>query len=328
MSPATLNVPVDLETTRRRVGDWAAAQGFAVEERSLPHGVSIGLRSGAGRRSIALYQSAKRPGCRLVFEEPQLEQSADLAAALAPGELEGAHAREGDADTAVAGAARVGADESGKGDYFGPVAACAAFVAPGAERELAALGVRDSKDLSDYEMRRMAPRVREACRYVSVAAIDPERYNTMHDPKRMNANAILAEAHRAAVSGVLDQLESAGTPTGGMAVVLDQFANERLMAKVQREAGWDVRLIQRHRAESDIAVAAASVLARVAFTERLDGLSREAGVTLPKGAGPAVDAAGRELVRRHGTGALDRYAKHHFKNTDRVLQRAFAGRRG
>ena len=316
MTARTLDVPTDLETTRRRVGDWAASRGFDVVERKLPYGISIGLRSGAGRRNIALYRSSKRSGCRLVFEEPQLEQFADLAATLVP---ENRH-REHDAGP---GAPRVGADESGKGDYFGPVVTCAAFVDIGTDSELRALKVRDSKELSDLEMHQMAPKIREMCRYVSIVTVDPERYNRLHDPKRMNANSILAEAHRTAVSGVLDQLESAGRPTGGLTVVLDQFANQRLMSKKQGEAGWDVRLIQRHHAESDAAVAAASILARVAFTTRLASLSREAGVEFPKGAGSVVDAAGRELVRRHGSGILTRYAKAHFKNTNRVLQGLF-----
>ncbi len=318
MTPKSIDIPADLETARRRVGDWAASQGFEIVERELQHGISITLRSQAGKHSVVLYHSTKRSGCRLVFEEPQLERSADLASAL------GVHGAD-DEHRARSVAPRVGADESGKGDYFGPVVTCAAFVDSEVESGLRTLGVRDSKELSDYEMGQMAPRIREMCRVVSVVVIDPERYNQMHDPKRMNVNAILAGAHRSAISEVIEQLESAGVDTNGLTVVLDQFANQQLMLKEQSDAGWNVRLVQMHRAESDVAVAAASILARVEFITRLNALSRDAGIELVKGAGAGVDATGRELVRRHGPEVLNRYAKHHFKNTNRLLQGVFAG---
>lgn len=73
------------------------------------------------------------------------------------------------------------------------------------------------------------------------------------------------------------------------------------------------------RGEQDIAVAAASILARAEFLWRLEALSKEFGVDLPKGASPAVVAAGKRFVERYGREALDKVAKLHFKTTHNVL---------
>ena len=75
----------------------------------------------------------------------------------------------------------------------------------------------------------------------------------------------------------------------------------------------DVNLTQRHRAESDPVVAAASILARAAFVSTLNMLSRKAEITLPKGASSQVKATARALVSRHGKGILPSFAKMHFK---------------
>ena len=86
-----------------------------------------------------------------------------------------------------------------------------------------------------------------------------------------------------------------------------------------QEKGRTIVLEQRHKAESDLAVAAASILARAEFLLRLKRLSDEIGTTLPKGASPAVELAGRMIVKKHGQGRLGSVAKLHFKTTQAVL---------
>jgi ribonuclease HIII len=324
----TINLSTEYETARRKLADWATSSGYDAKERRLQYGVSVKIRTPSGERSVALYHSAKRAGSRLVIAEPEIERADDLIEAMGAliSETESASAAPISRSSSAVPAVHIGADESGKGDYFGPLVACAAFVGEGAEPRLRALGVRDSKELSDSEMQNIAPRIREICGHVALVAIGPERYNEMHHPKQMNVNSMLRWAHGEAISNVIAERESTGSSARGLTVVIDQFAKtESLMLAEQRQRGWNVRLVQMHRAESDLAVAAASILARVEFIHRLDRLSQSAGVRLPKGSGRIVDTAARELVRQQGSDALNRYAKRHFKNTTRVLQTALAG---
>jgi ribonuclease HIII len=318
----SIDLRADWETAHRRLTEWAASSGLAVSERKLQYGISFTLETPRGRRSVVLYHSAKRPGSKLVFEAPELEMVEDLVGAMGAGTEPTRNSPSGTTVTAAAiTGAHIGSDESGKGDYFGPMVVCAAYVGKDAERVLRSAGVRDSKELTDSEMRRMAPRIRETCGHVALVAIGPERYNQMHESMRRNINDVLAWAHGKAISDLIARLGTEGAFVPGMAVVIDQFAkDERVLSDRQREHGWDVQLVQMHRAESDVAVAAASILARVEFVDGLSRLSGAAGLELPKGAGRNVDAAGRELVRRHGQDALSIYTKRHFKNTDRVLQ--------
>ena len=206
--------------------------------------------------------------------------------------------------------ARVGLDESGKGDYFGPlVAAAAAVLDEDVERELAELGVADSKKLSDGRCLRLAQAL-EARLPFEVVVIGPARYNQLYERLR-NVNRILAWAHARALEDLL-----ARVPVG--VVVADQFAKDPdRLARALMARGRAVELRQLPHAESDLAVAAASVLARARFLRELERLSRAAGLPLPKGATHVEDAA-RELFRRGGLDELGRYAKLHFATTRRV----------
>lgn len=82
--------------------------------------------------------------------------------------------------------------------------------------------------------------------------------------------------------------------------------------------GRSIELVQKHRAEEDLAVAAASILARNEFVTRLGGLEKQFGMTLPKGASAAVDGAAREFVAKHGADTLLKVAKLHFRTALRA----------
>jgi ribonuclease HIII len=99
----------------------------------------------------------------------------------------------------------------------------------------------------------------------------------------------------------------------------DQFGDERFIKDALLNKGKQIRLEQRHRAEDDVAVAAASIVARAEFVSRLERLSLEAGLTLPKGASALVEAAAKRLVRDRGADALSTFAKVHFKTTAKIL---------
>ena len=205
---------------------------------------------------------------------------------------------------------RIGIDESGKGDYFGPLVIAAVHVTPENEPDLRLVGPRDSKRMSDGRVLEMAPDIKVICRH-SVVAIGPQRYNELYK-KIGNLNKLLAWGHARALENILAETDC------GLAIS-DQFGDERLIQQALLDKGKRIRLIQRHKAEDDLAVAAASVLARAEFLLRLKRLSEEIGTTLPKGASNAVELAARMVIKKHGQEALERVAKLHFKTTQAVI---------
>ena len=205
---------------------------------------------------------------------------------------------------------RIGIDESGKGDYFGPLVIAAVFVTPALEQDLALMQVRDSKKISDGRILELAPDIRLLCPH-SLVAIGPQRYNELY-AKIKNLNRLLAWGHARALENLLQQVECD-------LAIADQFGDERLILNALQEKGKQIRLVQRTKAESDLAVAAASILARAEFLQRLDRLSQELNTTLPKGASPAVELAGRMVVKKYGRDRLGTVAKLHFKTTKQVL---------
>lgn len=195
----------------------------------------------------------------------------------------------------------IGSDEVGKGDYFGPLVVCAVRLEPGQSDEIRRAGVRDSKTLTDAECIRLGGALRS--RYaVAVERLDPKDYNRVYVPGKLND--LLADLHAKALARLA---------TPGVRVVVDKFANEKLLEKRTKALG--VRLEQRTRAESEPAVAAASVVAREEFLVALKELSDDVAVDLRKGAGSPVDQSARKYVALHGFDALSNVAKLHFKNT-------------
>lgn len=205
---------------------------------------------------------------------------------------------------------RIGIDESGKGDYFGPLVIAAVHVTDRSEPDLKLIQVRDSKRVSDKRVIEMAPDIRLICPH-SVVAIGPQRYNELY-ARIGNLNRLLAWGHARALENILQHGECA-------LAISDQFGDERLILNALLEKGKRIRLIQRPKAEEDPAVAAASILARAEFLTRLARLSEEVGLPLPKGASPAVELAGRMVVKKYGREGLATVAKLHFKTTQAVL---------
>lgn len=212
-------------------------------------------------------------------------------------------------EPSVAGS-RIGSDESGKGDYFGPLVIAAAFVTPEIEPDLKLMEVRDSKRISDGRVLELARDLRQVCKH-SIVAIGPQRYNELYEKIR-NLNRLLAWGHARALENLLEQVPCE-------LAIADQFGDERFILNALLEKGKRIRLVQRPKAEEDLAVAAASILARAEFLTRLKRLSDEVGTSLPKGASPAVELAARMVVKKHGRERLSTIAKLHFKTTLAVL---------
>lgn len=207
-----------------------------------------------------------------------------------------------------------GIDESGKGDFFGPLVIAGVFTDAAIARRLIDMGIMDSKRVtSAARIRQLAAAIRETpgCAH-EVVSIGPESYNRMHASFR-NLNRLLAWGH----AKVIENLAAArpGCPRA----LSDQFARPEVLERALREKGLTLQLEQRTKGESDTAVAAASILARERFIDWMDKTSAACGVKLPLGASDAVVEAGRELIRRHGAEALGKAAKLHFRTTAAVL---------
>lgn len=213
---------------------------------------------------------------------------------------------------------RLGVDESGKGDYFGPLCVAGVYVNEAIVRAWQDAGIRDSKNISsDRRIAELAERIRNTPGCVtSMVPIGNEAYNRLH-AKLGSVNAILAWGHARVIENLLGQRHRMNPPP--VRAISDQFARSK--ATVERALmaqGRGLELVQRHKAEEDLAVAAASILARHEFVTRLAGLSRDCGIELPKGASSAVIEAAREFVARHGAERLGTVAKLHFKTTQVV----------
>lgn len=209
----------------------------------------------------------------------------------------------------TAAVGHIGVDESGKGDYFGPLVVAGVYVSPELEGQLRDAGVQDSKSLSDKRASALSTHIRQSCPY-EIVAIGPERYNSMYALFR-NLNKLLAWGHARVIENLLERVSCDR-------VVADQFGAARFLNAALMEKGRSVQVVQKPHAEVETAVAAASVVARAEFLRRLQSLSRGYGMTLPKGAS-AVIAAGKEFVRKHGPDTLGQVAKLHFRTTEKIL---------
>lgn len=211
-----------------------------------------------------------------------------------------------------AGKARIGLDESGKGDYFGPLVIGGVYVDGNTGDKLLSLGVRDSKLLNDNRIIALAEQIKGMCPYF-VVPIEPARYNELY-AKVKNLNRLLAWGHAWTLENLLEKVSC------DLAIV-DKFGDEAYVRSALQEKGRQITVIQLTHAEADIAVAAASILARAKFVQYMEQLSMKVGKTLPKGASdPSIVVIGRELVAGHGKDILNEIAKLHFKTTEVILQ--------
>ncbi len=198
----------------------------------------------------------------------------------------------------------IGIDESGKGDFFGPLCVAGVYGDKETITELKKIGVRDSKELTDSNAAILAKKIRGCCQH-HIVRINPPKYNELYDKFR-NLNTFLAWGHATTIEDLV-------TRTGCTNVVIDQFAAEHVVETALARKKLEVSLTQRHRAEADLVVAAASILARHAFLDGLARLSEEIGLKLPKGASAQVVAVARQLLNKYGPDIFLKVAKIHFK---------------
>lgn len=206
---------------------------------------------------------------------------------------------------------RIGIDEAGKGDFFGPLCIAGVYAEGDAISELKSAGVRDSKNMTDKNIFKLAKEIRKRCE-VTVVRMNPLKYNELYG-KFKNLNHLLAWGHATAIENLVSK-------TGCKNVIIDQFAAEQVVIGALKKKKLEVNLTQRHRGEEDLVVAAASILAREAFVAELDKLSKQWEMTLPKGASRQVVKAGVDFLQRFGKEKLSGVAKSHFKTYQDVIE--------
>ena len=208
----------------------------------------------------------------------------------------------------------MGIDESGKGDYFGPLVIASAYTNAERVQKLREIGVQDSKRIrSDRKILALAKEIRNILNdEFALITIGPAAYNRMYE-KIGNVNKMLAWGHARAIENLLDKVPDCPR------ALSDKFGPSNRIKSALMEKGAKIELEQKTKAESDPAVAAASILARAGFVMALKQLEKKQDHILPKGASDLVQKAAQQLIEKKSPSILMETAKCHFKTTDKVL---------
>jgi ribonuclease HIII len=278
----------------RKLGDRLQSDGFAF--RTVPHARFACAREGL---AITYYNSGK-----LVIQGREI----DLFVEQYVSDLGARTSQEIEDDE------RIGSDEAGKGDYFGPLVVAATFVAASEIARLRKIGVADSKQLSDESIARLAGAIESSVPH-AIITLSPSEYNDRHRATG-NVNKILGQMHGEAIQRLLPSVKC-------RRVLTDQFGDIEYVRRGLGALAAEIDLQVAPRAEQHVAVAAASILARNAFVEGIRRCSDECGIDLPKGAGDPVEKILPKVALVLGREKLGSVAKVHFKTTTKVLDQLF-----
>lgn len=205
----------------------------------------------------------------------------------------------------------IGTDESGKGDFFGPLVVAGVMVTEENIKIFKDLGIKDSKTLKDEQMLEMSNEILKHA-VCSIVAISNSKYNELYIKFR-NLNKLLAWGHARVMENILEKAPSCKY------ALSDKFGDESLILNALMKNGQSIQLEQRVRAESDIAVAAASVLARANFVQRMRDMESYYGCKFPKGCNDGVKDSAKEFIKQFGKNRLNEVCKAHFKTYHELL---------
>lgn len=294
-------VPIKAEQAEA-LRDLLADQGFDFIER--PYTIFFAQK---GKLSVAVYQK----GPKVVVQGKDTEEFVRFH--LEPEILKEAKLGYEEILNPEMFEPHFGIDESGKGDFFGPLVIAGVYVDKGIARQLINIGVMDSKRIgSDNRIRALAEEIRRTPGLIyNVVLIGPQKYNSLYE-KFANLNDLLAWGHARVIENLLE------AKPGCKRSLSDKFANENVIKRALLKQGRLIQIDQRTKAESDIAVAAASILAREKFVQWLDRANKQFGMVLPKGVSAGVKTAAQTLVAKHGFDALQSAAKTHFRTAAEI----------
>ena len=212
-----------------------------------------------------------------------------------------------------------GVDESGKGDFFGPLVIAGVYVDREIARRLLDAGVQDSKRIgSDARIRALVQIIRRTANgLIETVLIGPQKYNELYH-KFGNLNKLLGWGHARVIENLLEKKPDCPR------ALSDQFADAHVVEQSLLRHGRKIDIEQRTKAESDIAVAAASILAREAFISWLERRGKELGLRLERGASANVKETAKKLVEMKGPSVLRDVAKIHFRTAHEVAPNDYA----
>lgn len=205
--------------------------------------------------------------------------------------------------------AHIGTDESGKGDFFGPLVIAGVLVDEQNAEYFKELGIKDSKKLSDKKMLAMSVEIKKRAPH-SIIAISNSKYNELYANIK-NLNKLLAWGHARAIENILNS-------TTCEYALSDKFGDEALIKSALMKNGRSIRLEQMCKAESDIAVAAASVLARATFVQKMQDMEKTYGLKFQKGCSGLVKTVATEFIKKYGKERLKEVCKAHFRTYNEV----------
>ena len=208
----------------------------------------------------------------------------------------------------------IGSDETGTGDYFGPITVVAAYVAPENRLKCQNLGVKDSKLLSDQEILDIAEELMNFIPF-SLLVLRNRQYNELQQSGK-NQGELKARLHEQAITKLLERI----APVTPDAVLIDQFCSPNTYFKyINGKPNRSIPTYFKTKAESfSLSVAAASIIARTAFIKEMDIMSEKLGHAIPKGASHTVDQFAAKIMMEQGIETLNDYAKMHFANTQKA----------
>lgn len=285
-------------------------------EKPVPYGLRIDVADGEATLPVTLYEGKKGFSLVIAGKAGPLKEKVECLLRGAPPPGAASDKPYGFENLTGYEAGWIGTDESGKGDVFGPLVVAAVAVNPATVAELTRIGVKDCKQLSDKKAAELAGRIRQICAgHFQELVLLPERYNSLYAAMKRegkNLNHLMAWAHARVLEDVLEKAPC-------HYAIADQFADVRFVESRLMARGRAIVLVQKPRAEQNIAVAAASVLARDSFLRNLALLSQRYGLEFPKGAGSQVQELIPRFVAAHGKDALTAVGKTHFKTFEGVL---------
>jgi ribonuclease HIII len=292
----------------KRLHEYLVSHGFEMKDQQYAH-----FKAAGEKINIVAYLSGKltvQGGNAQEFVEFVLEPDIlqDYRFSV-PDEL------AGEVETSLDLAPHIGVDESGKGDFFGPLIIAGVFIDEASGEALAKTRVRDSKLIkSDREIITIAGEIREITRgRFAVVTLRNETYNNLY--RRIgNLNRLLAWGHARVIENVLEKVPDCPR------ALSDKFGADYLIRNALMEKGRKIILEQKTKGESDIAVAAASILAREQFVREMNRLSEEFQMEIPRGANSLVKQRANAIIDKFGVGALERCVKTHFKTYDELMR--------
>jgi ribonuclease HIII len=206
----------------------------------------------------------------------------------------------------------IGTDESGKGDYFGPLVVAGVYLTAETGKFLKGLGIKDSKELSDYQIKQYAAEIKKVNEIkFDVVLISPEKYNQLYE-KMGNLNRLMGWAHARVIENLLTKCDSTE-------VISDKFGSEKLILDALQERGRSINLKQVTKAEKFTAVAAASILARESVIDWFNSQSKKYKLDIPKGSSKDVDNFAKHFLEKYGDEVIRKLVKLHFKTSNRVF---------